>query len=121
MFQFLAETPAAGMSYDYILMMLLIMVAMFGFTWLSGRKQRKQQKVMNERRKNLRNGDRVMMTSGIFGVVSEVSEDVVTINVGPQKVPLVFSRSAVSVVEYDDDATDLSKEEAKKLENNGKK
>lgn len=117
MYQILASAAGSQTTgTESMLLMLLLAAAMIFFMWFSGRKQRKQQKEMAERRNNLKKGDRVMMTSGIFGVVSELEDNVITILVGTQKVPLVFSRSAVSVVEYDDDSVDHSKEEAKKLE-----
>lgn len=96
--------------------MILIMVAMILFMWLSGRKQRKRQKLMQERKNNLKNGDRVMMDCGIYGVVKDIKDDIVTIGVGPDEVMLVFNKAAISVVEYDEDEVDLSREQAKDME-----
>ena len=97
--------------------LIIIMVAMIAFMWFSGRKQRKRAKMMQERKNNLKNGDRVMMDCGIYGVVKEIKDDIVTIAVGPDEVKLVFNKAAISVVEYDEDEVDHSREQAKDMEN----
>jgi preprotein translocase subunit YajC len=111
-------TPAPGQATgtESMLVMLLFMVGIFVLMWLSGRKQRKRQKMMQERKNNLKNGDRVMMDCGIYGVVKDINDDIVTIAVGPEEVKLVFNKAAIAVVEYDEDKVDLSREEAKDME-----
>lgn len=96
--------------------LIIIMVAMIAIMWFSGRKQRKRQKLMQERKNNLKNGDRVMMDCGIYGVVKEIKDDIVTISVGPDETTLVFNKAAIAVVEYDEDKVDLSREQAKDME-----
>lgn len=98
------------------LSLILIMVVMIAFIWFSGRKQRKRQKMMQERKNALKNGDRVMMDCGMYGVVKDINDDIVTIAVGPEETKLVFNKAAISVVEYDDDAVDMSREQAKDME-----
>ena len=98
------------------LSLILIMVIMIAFIWFSGRKQRKRQKMMQERKNALKNGDRVMMDCGMYGVVKDINGDIVTIAVGPEETKLVFNKAAISVVEYDDDAVDMSREQAKDME-----
>ena len=109
-------TNAAG-GLESSLGLIIIMVAMIAFMWFSGRKQRKRAKMMQERKNNLKNGDRVMMDCGIYGVVKEIKDDIVTIAVGPDEVKLVFNKAAISVVEYDEDEVDHSREQAKDMEN----
>lgn len=106
--------PVSGMESS--LGLILIMVAMILFMWFSGRKQRKRAKMMQERKNNLKNGDRVMMDCGIYGVVKEIKDDIVTIFVGPDDVKLIFNKAAISVVEYDEDEVDHSREQAKDME-----
>ena len=117
-FVFLENTaaPSAASGIESSLGLIIIMVAMLAFMWFSGRKQRKRQKLMQERKNNLKNGDRVMMDCGIYGVVKEIKDDIVTISVGPDEVKLIFNKAAISVVEYDEDEVDLSREEAKDME-----
>ncbi len=106
--------PVSGLESS--LGLILIMVAMIAFMWFSGRKQRKRQKMMQERKNNLKNGDRVMMDCGIYGVVKDINDDIVTITVGPDDVKLIFNKAAIAIVEYDEDTVDLSREEAKDME-----
>lgn len=108
----LLEEPQAVSPYQSLITMVVIMALFIVLMWFSGRKQRKYNKMMAERRRNLKPGDRVMMSCGIYGTVSEVGDDVVTIEIGSSKTPLVFNTQYVAVVEYDDDAEDLSKKEA---------
>lgn len=110
-----AQQPAPS-GIESSLGLIIIMVAMILFMWLSGRKQRKRAKMMQERKNNLKNGDRVMMDCGIYGVVKDINADIVTIAVGPDEVKLVFNKAAISVVEYDEDKVDLSREQAKDME-----
>mgnify|MGYP002513315198 CR=1 FL=1 len=112
-----APTTGAVGGLEGSLGMIIIMVAMIAFMWFSGRKQRKRAKMMQERKNNLKHGDRVMMDCGIYGVVKEINDDIVTIAVGPDEVKLVFNKAAISVVEYDEDEVDHSREQAKDMEN----
>lgn len=110
-------TGTAASGLESSLGLIIIMVAMIAFMWFSGRKQRKRQKMMQERKNNLKNGDRVMMDCGIYGVVKEINDDIITIAVGPDEVKLVFNKAAIAVVEYDEDEVDHSREQAKDMEN----
>ena len=109
----LNETPT---GLESSLWLIILMVAMIAIMWFSGRKQRKRQKMMQERKNNLKNGDRVMMDCGLYGVVKEIKDDIVTIATGPDEIKMVFNKAAISVVEYDDDEVDHSREQAKDME-----
>lgn len=111
-----AGTNSALAGLESSLPLIIIMVVMIAFIWFSGRKQRKRQKMMQERKNALKNGDRVMMDCGLYGVVKDINDDIVTIAVGPEETKLVFNKAAISVVEYDDDAVDMSREQAKDME-----
>ena len=111
-----ASQQPAPSGIESSLGLIIIMVAMILFMGLSGRKQRKRAKMMQERKNNLKNGDRVMMDCGIYGVVKDINADIVTIAVGPDEVKLVFNKAAIAVVEYDEDKVDLSREQAKDME-----
>ena len=117
-FILLAEEPTTNFlnGLEGSLGLIIIMVAMIAVMWFSGRKQRKRQKMMQERKNNLKNGDRVMMDSGLYGVVKDIKDDIVVIAVGPDDVKLTFNKAAISVVEYDEDEVDLSREQAKDME-----
>lgn len=115
-FVLLENSTSAGNkagSWEYIIMMLAVLALMLFLFWFMGRKQRKQQKIMAERRNNLKVGDKVMMTCGIYGTVTEIGDSVVTVLTGgPEGTSLVFNKQYIAVVEYDDDTEDLSKKEA---------
>ena len=115
-FVLLENSTSAGNkagSWEYTIMMLVVLALMLFLFWFMGRKQRKQQKIMAERRNNLKVGDKVMMTCGIYGTVTEISDSVVTVLTGgPEGTSLVFNKQYIAVVEYDDDTEDLSKKEA---------
>ena len=75
-------------------MMLVVLALMLFLFWFMGRKQRKQQKIMAERRNNLKVGDKVMMTCGIYGTVTEIGDSVVTVLTGgPEGTSLVLTSS----------------------------
>ena len=68
-----AAQPAAqkGGGMSMWIMLILIFVVMWVFMILS---QRKQQKKMEEFRKSLKKGDKVVTAGGIYGTIAEVNE-----------------------------------------------
>ena len=58
---------------------------------------------MQKRRKamldNLKSGDRVVTIGGIYGTITSVKDDYVVLQVGPDKIHLVFARGAISQIE----------------------
>lgn len=73
-----AEQQPGGLLGSPILMMVLI----FGVMWLFFiRPQSKERKKMDEMRKALKKGDRVMTTAGILGTVTNIDETGTTVTV----------------------------------------
>ncbi len=70
--------PGQGSSWSMWVMLILIFVVMYFFMI---RPQRKQQKQLEEFRKALQKGDKVVTVGGIFGVVEEIKEKSVLIKV----------------------------------------
>ena len=69
-----AQAPAAGQQGGGMtmwIMLILIFVVMWIFMIAP---QRKQQKKMEEFRKSLKKGDKVVTAGGIYGTIAEVSE-----------------------------------------------
>ncbi len=64
--------PRAGGGWEMWGFLLLIMVVMWLFMI---RPQRKQQKEMEEFRRSLKKGDKVVTAGGIYGVIVEAQED----------------------------------------------
>ena len=67
---------------------ILIMVAMLLIMIIP---QRKREKKVKDMLASIKPGDRVRTIGGIYGTVTSVKDDVVTMSVGPDKVRLVFA------------------------------
>lgn len=76
--------------------LIIMMVAMFAIMIIP---QRKREKKIKNMLANLKPGDRVRTIGGIYGTISAIKDDVVTLSVGPDKVRLVFVRGAIATVE----------------------
>lgn len=61
----------------------------------------RRQKQVRELQSGLKAGDRVMLTSGIFGVITEVADDRARVRVA-EGVELEVVRGAIGAVEADD-------------------
>ena len=73
-----AEQQPGGLLGSPIIMMVLI----FGVMWLFFiRPQSKERKKMEEMRKTLKKGDRVMTSAGILGTVTNIDETGTTVTV----------------------------------------
>jgi len=77
----------------------LMIILMVGLMLLMIIPQRKRDKKVKDMLNNLKVGDRVRTIGGIYGTISNIKDDVITIMVGPDKVRLVFARGAISNVE----------------------
>ena len=90
---FLQQTPAMGSSnMMFFLMMGLIFVVMYFFIM---RPQQKKQKELANFRNSLNKGDKVMTIGGIYGVIVEVKEQYVLVEVD-NNVKLRFDKSAIA-------------------------
>ena len=77
-------------------MLITLMIALFAVMIIP---QRKREKKIKDMLANLKPGDRVRTIGGIYGTITAIKDDVVTISVGPDKVRLVFIRGAIASVE----------------------
>ncbi len=79
MFTLLQAAPAAqGGGWSMWIMLLLIFVVMWFFMI---RPQRKQQKELENFRKSLKKGDKVVTIGGIYGTIAEIKENTVLMEV----------------------------------------
>lgn len=76
--------------------LIIMLIAMFAIMIIP---QRKRDKKIKEMLASIKVGDRVRTIGGIYGTVSAIRDDVITIMVGPDKVRLVFTRGAIANVE----------------------
>ena len=77
-------------------MLIILMIALFAVMIIP---QRKREKKIKDMLANLKPGDRARTIGGIYGTITAIKDDVVTISVGPDKVRLVFIRGAIASVE----------------------
>lgn len=85
-----AAQPAGG-NWSFLVMMLLIFVVMWFFMI---RPQQKKQKELEQFRNSLQKGDKIVTIGGIYGVVSEVKEKYIIVEVD-NNVKLRVDRSAI--------------------------
>ena len=77
-----ATPPAEGEEGTSMLPLLLFMALLFGiFYFIMIRPQRKRQKEHQQMTMELKKGDKVITTGGIYGVVESISDDNVVIKV----------------------------------------
>lgn len=72
-----ASAGAQGAGGMWIMLLLIFFVMWFFMI----RPQRKQQKALEEMRRNLKKGDKVITAGGIYGVVADVDERTVLMKV----------------------------------------
>lgn len=74
-----AQAPAQqGGNYSFLIMMLLIFVVMYFFMI---RPQQKKQKEIVKFRESLKKGDKVVTVGGIYGVIAEVKEQFIIMEI----------------------------------------
>ena len=86
---------AAGILSSLLPIILLIAV----FYFMIIRPQRKKDKENREMLASLTVGDNITTIGGICGKITSIREDVITIEVGADKVKLVFERWAIRNVD----------------------
>ena len=80
--------------------LMIAMVAVFVFLIILP--QRRRDKKVKQMLAELKPGDRIRTIGGIFGRIVSIKDDIATIEVGPDKVKLVFTRGAIATVENSD-------------------
>lgn len=79
----------SGMLIIMMIVLLLVMII----------PQRKRDKKIKDMLSSIKVGDRVRTIGGIYGTVTNIKDDIITISVGPDKARLVFARGAIANVE----------------------
>ena len=87
------STAGGGMTWIIMLLMIVVLMVVMMIP------QRKRDKKMKEMLASVKPGDRVRTIGGIYGTVTNIKDDVITISVGPDKVRLVFARGAIATIE----------------------
>ena len=84
-----------GMIGTFLPMILIFVV----FYFLLIRPQRKKDKEAKAMLAALKVGDRICTIGGIYGTISNIKDDVLTVEVGAEKTKRVFARWAIRNVE----------------------
>lgn len=74
---------------------LLIIAAFYFFLIMP---QRKKEKETQNMRKNAQEGDEIVSIGGIYGKIVNIKDDVITIEIGADKVKLKIARWAIGKV-----------------------
>ena len=84
-------------------MSMLITFGLIGiiFYFLLIRPQRKQQKELKERQDSLKAGDKVVSAGGIYGIIREVQQDTVKMEIAPNTIIKIAKTSIVTSVAKD--------------------
>ena len=88
--------------------LMIAMVAVFVFLIILP--QRKRDKKVKQMLADLKPGDRIRTIGGIYGRIVSIRDDIATIEVGPDKVKLVFTRGAIATVENSDVENSMTEE-----------
>lgn len=92
-----ATTASAG---GEMISMIVMLVVMFGAMYLFMiRPQKKKEKAVKNMLDALKPGDRICTIGGLYGTVSSLKDDTVTITLGSQQNSVVIARWAVRSVE----------------------
>ncbi|MBN2612649.1 MAG: preprotein translocase subunit YajC [Bacteroidales bacterium] len=85
--------PEGGKSSQaqFYIMMIMIFVVFYFFMI---RPQMKRQKELKSFRESLKKGDRIVTTGGIYGKINNISENIITVDVG-NNVLIKVDKSAV--------------------------
>ena len=79
------------------IVIMVIMVAVFYFLLI--RPQRKKDKAVKNMLNSLKVGDRICTIGGIYGTITAMKDDTITLAMGGQQNPVVIARWAIRNVE----------------------
>ncbi|HHV46045.1 MAG TPA: preprotein translocase subunit YajC [Tissierellia bacterium] len=92
----MANASAGGaVNYTGLLVPIAFLVI---FYFLAIRPQKKREKQINEMRESLKAGDEVITIGGMHGKVLKVKDDVVTLELGADRIKVDFSKWAIGSV-----------------------
>src|SRR5580765_402278 len=95
------QTGGAGSSLGMFLPMIIVMGIFYVMLILPQQRQRKKTQAMLAA---LKNGDKVVTTSGIYGTVNGIDGDTIILKIADQ-VKIRIARSAIATVEAEESAS----------------
>ncbi len=90
---------AAGGTASLLTSLLPMVLIVVVFYFMLIRPQKKKDKKVKDMLANLKVGDRICTIGGIYGTISAMREDTVTLSVGTNDTPVVLARWAIRNVE----------------------
>ena len=94
------EEMSGGAMFIYYAIQFLPMILIFVvFYFMLIRPQRKKDKEAKQMLDNLKVGDRICTIGGIYGTITRIKDDVLTVEVGEAKTQMVFARWAVKNID----------------------
>ena len=103
----MVANPVVAILTTFAPMILIFVV----FWFMLIRPQRKKDKQVKEMLNNLKAGDRVCTIGGIYGTITSIKDDTVTLSVGRDNMSMVVARWGIRSVEevtIENDAQDLN-------------
>ena len=97
----------AALATTFLPLILIFVV----FWFMLIRPQRKKDKQVKEMLNNLKAGDRICTIGGIYGTITGLKDDTITLSVGKDNLSMVVARWAISNVEdvtIENDAQELN-------------
>ena len=104
-----AEQSASPLSMLVSFAPLILIFVVFWFMLI--RPQRKKDKQVKEMLNNLKAGDRICTIGGIYGTITGIKDDTITLSVGKDNMSMVVARWAIRSVEeltIENDAQELN-------------
>lgn len=101
---FIAQAAQQGQEAGGLNMLITFLLIGVIFYFLLIRPQRKQQKEMQDRQNALKPGDKVVSAGGIYGIIREVQDAAVKLEIAPNVVIKIAKTSIVSNVAKDGSA-----------------
>ena len=89
------QAPGAEAPNPFLTFLMPMGIILVIFYFLLIRPANKKQKAVQEMIENLKNGDKVVTTGGIHGVVAGITDDIIHLRIAPN-VKIEISRSAVA-------------------------
>ena len=100
-------SSVAALATTFLPLILIFVV----FWFMLIRPQRKKDKQVKEMLNNLKAGDRICTIGGIYGTITGLKDDTITLSVGKDNLSMVVARWAISSVEeitIENDAQELN-------------
>lgn len=92
-------TASSGSSWMTLLIPLLLFVVIIVVMIIP---QRRREKKVKDMLSGMKAGDRVRTIGGLYGKIYSIKDDIILLQVGPDKVVLEFAKSAIATVESAD-------------------